>query len=184
MEKQRIDDFINFLRCNFTQDIESVDNTIKEIINDESKEYLLYLIEILTEYINMNINNKDKIRLIKENVYIYYENEIDYLMLIYKILKEIKYSLKIEKLLRQIDIVIKELEEKYFNEINNEEVVGLIYKRYKNALEIIKSNKDINKLFIIGGVRAYMDVYSDYDNAILGEMYKAEKINKELIMYK
>ena len=29
-----------------------------------------------------------------------------------------------------------------------------------------------------------MDVYSDYDNAILGEMYKAEKINKELIMYK
>ena len=91
-----IDDFINFLRCNFTQYIESVDNTIKEIINDESKEYLLYLIEILTEYINIDINNKDKISIIKENIYIYYENEIDYLMLIYKILKEIKHNLKYE----------------------------------------------------------------------------------------
>ncbi|CEK36557.1 hypothetical protein UMC2_34271 [[Clostridium] sordellii] len=70
MEKQMIDDFINFLRCNFIQDIESVDNTIKEIINDESKEYLLYLIGILTEYINMDINNKDKISLIKRK-YLY-----------------------------------------------------------------------------------------------------------------
>ncbi|MGG7176993.1 hypothetical protein ACQPU1_05365 [Clostridium paraputrificum] len=50
-----------------------------------------------------------------------------------------------------------------------------------NALDILKNNKDINQINIIGGVRAYMDSYNDYNNPLLGELYKAEKLNKQLI---
>lgn len=85
------------------------------------------------------------------------------------------------ELLNQIEVVLKEFEFKYTDEINENGVIELIYKRYKNALEIIKNNEDIHKLYIIGGVRAYLDSYSDYDNPILNEMYKAEKLNKDLI---
>ncbi|MBY6934807.1 hypothetical protein EXM65_02625 [Clostridium botulinum] len=34
---------------------------------------------------------------------------------------------------------------------------------------------------IIGGVRAYMDSYNYYNNPLLGELHKAEKLNKQLV---
>lgn len=60
-------------------------------------------------------------------------------------------------------------------------VMQLIYIRYMNALDILKNEKDINLINIIGGVRAYMDSYNDYNNPLLGELHKAEKLNKQLI---
>ena len=45
---------------------------------------------------------------------------------------------------------------------------------------ILKENKDSKEINIIGGVRAYMDSYSDYENPLLGEMHNAEKLSKEL----
>ncbi|MDA7028006.1 hypothetical protein PJ311_15640 [Bacillus sp. CLL-7-23] len=85
-----------------------------------------------------------------------------------------------KQLIEQIKIVINNLEKDYSDEINSG-VLQLIYKRYKNALEILESNKDIKGINIIGGVKAYMDSYSDYQNPLLGEMHKAEKLNKELL---
>ncbi|NPC93400.1 hypothetical protein HOO54_14425 [Bacillus sp. WMMC1349] len=87
---------------------------------------------------------------------------------------------KKKQLIEQIKVVINNLEKDYSNEINSG-VLQLIYKRYKNALEILESNKDIKGINIIGGVKAYMDSYSDYQNPLLGEMHKAEKLNKELL---
>ncbi len=83
-------------------------------------------------------------------------------------------------LLEQIEIVIKKLEMEYVDEIKSG-VMKLIYIRYMNAVDILKNNKDINKINIIGGVRAYMDNYNDYNNQLLGELNKAEKLNKQLI---
>lgn len=87
---------------------------------------------------------------------------------------------KKKELLEQIKIVINKLEIEYNDEINAG-IMQLIYKRYKNALDILENSKDIRQINIIGGVRAYMDSYSDYNNPILEDLHKAEKLNKELI---
>ena len=85
-----------------------------------------------------------------------------------------------KELLGQIEIVIKKLESEYENEISSG-IMQLIYRRYKNALDILENGKDINQINIIGGVRAYMDSYNDYNNPLLGELHKAEKLNKQLV---
>ncbi|MED4693177.1 MULTISPECIES: hypothetical protein [Peribacillus] len=87
---------------------------------------------------------------------------------------------KKKQLINQIKVVINNLENDYYNEITSG-VLQLIYKRYKNALTVLENNKDIRELNIIGGIRAYMDSYSDYQNPLLGELHKAEKLNKELL---
>ena len=84
------------------------------------------------------------------------------------------------ELWEQVEIVIKKLEMEYEDEIKSG-IIQLIYKRYMNALYILKNNKDINQINIIGGVRAYMDSYNDYNNPLLGELHKAEKLNQQLI---
>nr|WP_239589336.1 hypothetical protein [Metabacillus crassostreae] len=50
--------------------------------------------------------------------------------------------------------------------------------RYKNALDILENNKNIEGINIIGGVRSHMDTYNDYQNLLLGEMHRAEKLNE------
>ncbi|RND01793.1 hypothetical protein [Lysinibacillus halotolerans] len=87
---------------------------------------------------------------------------------------------KKEQLTRQVKTVINILEKVYANEIKKD-ILQLIYKRYKNALEIIENNKDLNIINIIGGVRAYMDSYNDYENPLLKELHKAENLLKELL---
>lgn len=80
----------------------------------------------------------------------------------------------------QVKTVINIFENEYPNEIKKD-IFQLIYKRYKNALEILKNNKDLNRINIIGGVRAYMDSFDDYQNPLLKELHKAENLFKELL---
>ncbi|GAB6257748.1 MULTISPECIES: hypothetical protein [Peribacillus] len=87
---------------------------------------------------------------------------------------------KKKQLIDQIKVVINNLENDYYNEITRG-VLQLIYKRYKDALDVMENNEDIRELNIIGGVRAYMDSYNDYLNPLLGELHKAEKLNRELL---
>ncbi|MBT2647097.1 hypothetical protein J7E52_10250 [Bacillus sp. ISL-34] len=87
---------------------------------------------------------------------------------------------KKKQLIDQIKVVINNLENDYYNEITSG-VLQLIYIRYKNALKALENNKDIRELNIIGGIRAYMDSYSDYQNPLLKELHKAEKLHKELL---
>ena len=86
---------------------------------------------------------------------------------------------KKKQLIEQIKVVIIKLEEDYAKDINSG-VLQLVYKRYKKALEILENNEDIKGINVLGGVRAYMDSYNDYQNPLLGELHKAEKIIKEL----
>ncbi|MFJ7511180.1 hypothetical protein ACIQW7_17150 [Peribacillus simplex] len=87
---------------------------------------------------------------------------------------------KKKQLIDQIKVIINNLEKDYCNEITSG-VLQLIYIRYKNALDVMENNEDIRELNIIGGVRAYMDSYSDYQSPLLGELHKAEKSHKELL---
>ena len=87
---------------------------------------------------------------------------------------------KQKQLIEQLKVVIKSLEKDYCTDINSG-IIQLLYKRYINALEILENNKDVEAINIIGGVRAYMDSYSDYQNPLLGELHKAEKIHEKLL---
>ena len=87
---------------------------------------------------------------------------------------------KREQLTKKIKTVINILEKEYCNDIKKD-IFQLIYRRYKNALEILENNKDIAQINIIGGVRAYMNSYNDYQNPLLEELHKAEKLAKELL---
>ena len=87
---------------------------------------------------------------------------------------------KTDQLKRQLIKVINVLEKDYSNEIKKD-ILQLIYKRYKNALKIIENNQSIDQVNISGGVRAYMDSYNDYQNPLLEQLHKAEKLLKELI---
>lgn len=85
-----------------------------------------------------------------------------------------------DELIKQLKVVIQCLEEKY-NKSERKGVLELIYKRYNNALELLESNEaNKDNLHILGGVKAYMDSYSDYNNPLLSEMHKAEKIVEKL----
>ncbi|RIJ66292.1 MULTISPECIES: hypothetical protein [unclassified Rummeliibacillus] len=84
------------------------------------------------------------------------------------------------QLTSQVKTVINILENEYPNEIKKD-IFQLIYKRYKNALEILKNNKDLNRINIVGGVRAYMDSFDDYQNPLLKELHRAENLFKELL---
>lgn len=87
---------------------------------------------------------------------------------------------KKKQLIEQIKMVINKFEEDYAKDINSG-VLQLIYIRYKKALEILENNEDIKGINILGGVRAYLDSYNDYQNPLLGELHNAEKIIKELL---
>ncbi|APT44928.1 hypothetical protein [Bacillus safensis] len=87
---------------------------------------------------------------------------------------------KKQELIKQIQTVINILEREYPQEIN-QGVLQLIYKRYKNAQRIIQYNEDLQKILIIGGVRAYLDSYNDDLNPFLDELHKAESLLKEML---
>lgn len=92
-ENEMRDDFINFLRANFHQDIESVEDAIEEILDEEGKEFLVYATEFIMEFLNSDIEDETKINIIKENTSIFYEDESEYIELIENILSNIKKKL-------------------------------------------------------------------------------------------
>lgn len=84
------------------------------------------------------------------------------------------------ELFEQIKVVLKLIEENC-NENQRKGVIELIYKRYSNALQLLENDEvDKGKFHISGGVRAYLDSYTDYNNPLLNEMHKAEKLVEEL----
>lgn len=99
MNNEMLSDFINFLRANFHQDIISTDEAINEILTEESNDYLLYVVEFLTEFICSDFTNEEKVKIIKDNTSIYYDNDKEYLIFISKILYMIK-----EKNEKQIEL--------------------------------------------------------------------------------
>ncbi|MBS7426815.1 MULTISPECIES: hypothetical protein [Virgibacillus] len=82
--------------------------------------------------------------------------------------------------MQQIKLVLTKLNNDDAAEINTR-ILHLIYTRYEHALRALENNEDIKNINIIGGVRAYLDSYSDYQNPLLEEMHKVENMNKELL---
>ncbi|WP_253286629.1 hypothetical protein [Virgibacillus sp. MSJ-26] len=81
-----------------------------------------------------------------------------------------------KRLINQIQIVLEILEKQYSEQLSRGGVLENIQRKYKLALEKIELDKDLNALGISGGVRAYLDSHTDYDNPLLVEMGKAEKM--------
>ncbi|BAL83138.1 hypothetical protein SELR_14300 [Selenomonas ruminantium subsp. lactilytica TAM6421] len=90
---------------------------------------------------------------------------------------------KREMILQEIEAVIKDMENRYsFIELEGG-ILNLIYVRYKKAYKIIKEHKeDDSVIYIRGGIRAYLDSYSDWDNPLLGKMGDGEKLYDKYIM--
>ncbi len=86
---------------------------------------------------------------------------------------------KEEELVKQIRIVINMLQKRLVSDPNRPILITL-YKRYIRAEEIITNCEEKNKIMIKGSCRAYLDAFSDYDNPILSEMNKSEKLLNEL----
>ena len=87
---------------------------------------------------------------------------------------------KKKQLLEQLKIVINSLEKDYAKDVNSG-ILELIYRRYRRALKILENDRDIKEITIIGGVRAYLDSHSDYQNPLLEELHVAEKLSEELL---
>ena len=87
---------------------------------------------------------------------------------------------KMIKLKEQIETVIRMLEQRLKNDPDRP-ILLTLYDRYTMAEEIIINGKDIKKIMIRGGCRAYLDAFSDYMNPLLIEMDKAEKELSDLM---
>lgn len=87
--------------------------------------------------------------------------------------------MNITKLEKSIKKVINILENQYANQLNNG-ILELIYKRYKNA-KICLNDNDIKNIKIAGGVRAYLDSYSDYTCPLVMAMDEAETVYDEVL---
>ncbi|EJQ96052.1 hypothetical protein IGW_01239 [Bacillus cereus ISP3191] len=87
------------------------------------------------------------------------------------------HTQNITELKKQMNNIIKNLEKE--NKVKEKKMIDDIIKRYKAAVVVLET-KELSSLSrldfkIFGGVRAYLDSCSDYDNPILGEMYKVEQ---------
>lgn len=85
-----------------------------------------------------------------------------------------------ENLLVQLKKVIIILKQRLENDPDRP-ILKTLYERYTKAEEILLNNKDIGKIMIRGGCRAYLDTFSDYMNPLLIEMDRAEELLLELI---
>ena len=87
--------------------------------------------------------------------------------------------MNIKNLENSINKVIYILENQYENKLNNG-IIELIYGRYKSAKTCI-TNDDLKAIKISGGVRAYLDSYSDYTCPLAMAMDEAETIYNEIL---
>ena len=85
-------------------------------------------------------------------------------------------------MLEGISEVLRDMEERYSTVRLECGILNLIYIRYKNAFEIIKEKREKEKIiYISGGVRAYLDSYSDWDNPLLSKMGYVEDLYNKYI---
>jgi len=93
----------------------------------------------------------------------------------------VNMSNDINDLKKQVIKVIPILEEQYNKKPSA--MLELILKRYRETQSILNNIDNLSKkdFPIIGGTRAYLESASDYDNPMLEEMYKAEKLVEKLL---
>lgn len=87
--------------------------------------------------------------------------------------------MNIKDLENSIKKVIEILEKEYASQLTSG-VLELIYKRYVNAISCI-TNKDLKDIKISGGVRAYLDSYSNYTCPLVIAMDEAETLYEDIL---
>ena len=84
---------------------------------------------------------------------------------------------KREMLLQGIEAVIKDMENRYSISELEDGVLKYIYNRYRKAYQFVEEHReDDSIIYIHGGMRAYLDSYSDWNNPLLGKMGNLEKL--------
>jgi hypothetical protein len=79
-----------------------------------------------------------------------------------------------ERLIKDIELIVNSLSNK------DEIKLDFIINKYNKLKELILNNK-LNTNIIKGSVRAYLDVFSDYENPVLEQMSKMEKNIDDMI---
>ena len=87
--------------------------------------------------------------------------------------------MNVKELENSIKKVINILEKEYSSQLTSG-VLELIYKRYVNAISCI-TNKDLRGIKISGGVRAYLDSYSNYTCPLVIAMDEAETLYEDIL---
>ena len=80
---------------------------------------------------------------------------------------------------KQLEIVIDMLEARIESDKNNR-ILQVLLERYTKASQVLQNKMDFNTIIIKGGCRAYLDAFSDYNNPLLYEMDRAEKLVEEI----
>lgn len=73
-----------------------------------------------------------------------------------------------EQLIKDISSIVKSLSNK------DEIKLGIIINKYNKLKELILNNQ-LNTNIVKGSVKAYLDVFSDYENPVLEQMNSMEK---------
>ena len=80
---------------------------------------------------------------------------------------------------KQIEIVIDMLQARIESDKDNR-ILQVLLERYTKASQVLQNKMDFNTIIIEGGCRAYLDAFSDYNNTLLYEMDRAEKLVEEI----
>jgi hypothetical protein len=78
-----------------------------------------------------------------------------------------------QKIIERVDAIIKNLES--LNIFQQDNGIYTIIKKYAQVHVMLDSNNLFTNNPIKGSVRAYLDIFSDYENPLLAEMYSIEK---------
>ena len=89
--------------------------------------------------------------------------------------KAVNYASVKLQLKEQIQTVIRVLETDKLKNYPNDGMLQLIYKRYLDAQKFLEED-NLDKIIINGGVRAYLDAFSDYRCRLVEELGKAEDL--------
>mgnify|MGYP004593200111 FL=1 len=89
--------------------------------------------------------------------------------------KAVNYASVKLQLQEQIQTVIRVLETDKLKNYPNDGMLQLIYKRYLDAQRVLAED-NLDKIMIKGGVRAYLDAFSDYRCRMVEELGKAEEL--------
>ncbi|MBT2574674.1 hypothetical protein J7E26_12000 [Bacillus sp. ISL-51] len=66
LKNESVEEVRSFLSCYFHQDYDSMESVYEELLNEESVEYLIFLVPLLRNFINSDWSIEDKSTLIDE----------------------------------------------------------------------------------------------------------------------
>ncbi|MDG5472112.1 hypothetical protein P6709_10140 [Jeotgalibacillus sp. ET6] len=85
-----------------------------------------------------------------------------------------------EKLQAHCEKVLVELKKNYWKEVQYGGTFSSVWKRYSDAVHILKSNGSVNEINISQWLRPVVDELREYHNPLIDEMDQAETLYDRL----